>query len=94
MSERPVALGLEMQMWEPHRVARAPVHDLHREDGLRLRLDRLPGPDALEKPPRPLGDRDRAQRRMRGVGGGRGRRIDDRDRQAGPQRLLERGGER
>ena len=85
---------LEMEMGQAHGVAHVPVHDIHLEDRLRLRLDLLPGADALEKPPRPAGDRDRAQRGLRTpVGGGRGR-IEDRDRSARAQRLFQRGGER
>ena len=65
MGERLAVLPrVEMEMGEAHRVAHAPVHDVHRQDGLRFRFDRLPGADPLEEPPRPLGDRDRAQRRL------------------------------
>ena len=72
VGERVVGAAVEMEMRQPHRVAHLSVHDHHRQDGLGLRRDRLPGAEALEKLPRPLGDRDRAQRRAiaRGRGGG------------------------
>ena len=88
MGERPAVFGFETQMLEAHGVAHFPVHDRHREDGLRLRLDRLPGADALEQARRPFGDRDGAQRRC--VRAGRRRRIDDRNRDARSHRLLDR----
>ena len=47
--------------------------------GLRFRFDRLPGADALEEPPRPLGDRDCPQRWLCALPGRRRRRIDERD---------------
>ena len=77
MGERPVVLSCEIEVRQAHGVAHVPVHDRHREDGLRLGFDRLPGADALDEAPRPFGDCDRAQgRRARA---GRRRRIDERD---------------
>ena len=92
MSERPIVLSCEIEVREAHGVAHVPVHDRHREDGLSLGLDRLPAADALDEAPRPFGDCDRAQgRRARA---GRKRRIDERDRNAAPRRLLDRGRQR
>ena len=87
MGERVALARVEMKMGQAHSVAHTAVHDLHLDDRLSLRLDVRPGPDPLEKPPRPLGDRDGAQRRPRR---GRSCRIDEGDRGALAERLLDR----
>ena len=92
MSERRVVFRGEIEMGQADGVAHVPVHDRHRQDRLRLRLDRRPGADMIEQAPRPVGDRDRAQRACARPGGGR--RIDDGDGRALAHRLLDRGRER
>ena len=60
MGERLVFRG-EIEMGQAHGVAHPAVHDRHRQDRLRFRLNRRPGADLFEQAPRPVGDRDRAQ---------------------------------
>ena len=72
MSERRLVFRCEIEMGQAHGVAHVPVHDRHRQDRLGLRLDRLPGADLFEQTPRPIGDRDRAQRACAGPAGGPG----------------------
>ena len=79
-------------MGEANGVAHVPVHDLHRQDRLRLSLDRFPCSDTVQEAPRPFGDRNRAQRACGCCRGGA--RIDDGDGDAFSHRLLDRGGER
>ena len=62
ISERPAVFRREIEMRQTHGVAHVAVHDRHGQDRLGLRLDRRPGADLFEQAPRPIGDRDRAQR--------------------------------
>ena len=92
VSQRRAVLGGEIEMGEAHGVAHVPVHDLHRQDRLRLSLDRFPCADMVEETTRPFGDRNRAQRVC--AYPRRRRRIDDGYGDAFSHRLLDRGGER
>ncbi len=56
MGERLIAALGEAQVRRPDGVMRAAVHDRHFDDRLRMGRDFVPGPDALQKPPRAGGD--------------------------------------
>ena len=53
ISERRAVFRVEIEMGQADGVAHVAVHDRHRQDRLRLALDRLPGADLFEQATRP-----------------------------------------
>ena len=88
MGERRAVFGFEVEVGEADSVAHLPVHNNHRQDRLRMSLNRRPGANPVEQAAWPIGDRDRAQRaracRARHPG------IDDADGRALSHRLFDR----
>ena len=90
MRERLRLERVEFQLLQPRGVAQRRVVDRHMQDRLRQRLQRLPRADALQEMARRRSQGDRAQMAVAAPG----KRIDDRDGNGAPQRLLQRRRER
>ncbi len=92
MGERRAIFGVEIEMRQADGVAHVAVHDRHRQDRLRLGLDRRPGAEPFEQTPGTVGDRNRAQRTC--ARRERRARIDNGDGRALPHRLADHSRER